>query len=272
MFYLFFPLVCRVLKKKAFLAILFSAFVVVGPFARSRVFNHNPVWREYSYLGGMDAIALGCLTAMLVAHTQVSRRALHTLAAIGSALMVFILCFYNLAEQWRLEYTGLGMTVLAVGACMVITVAAQTQWTAPWVLAPLRWVGQRSYEIYLTHMFMLIAITQVYLAAGKPLKGVPLLFAAVIVVAALFGGLVARFYSEPMNHRLRKYWGDGPSRLAPLSKRTEIVAWTKCVSSANFLNSAFVTAYLSIQKGFISDECHGSFAPLCGRSPPLFHR
>jgi len=61
MFYIFFPLTCRLLRRgKLFIALLL-AFVMLGPFGRT-VFTHgNEVWREYSYLGGMDAISLGCL-------------------------------------------------------------------------------------------------------------------------------------------------------------------------------------------------------------------
>src|SRR4029077_9214244 len=64
MFYLFFPLICLLFRSRRLLVIPLAVFVVLGPFARSRAFNPNPVWREYSYLGGMDAIALGCLTAL----------------------------------------------------------------------------------------------------------------------------------------------------------------------------------------------------------------
>jgi len=66
MFYLFFPLAARFLgRHKLFIALLL-AFVVAGPFARTVLTHGNEVWREYSYLGGMDAIALGCLTALFL--------------------------------------------------------------------------------------------------------------------------------------------------------------------------------------------------------------
>src|ERR1700734_3012520 len=66
MFYLFFPPVCRLLGRGKLLIALFLIFVVLGPFARTTLAHHNEIWREYSYLGGMDAIALGCLTGLLV--------------------------------------------------------------------------------------------------------------------------------------------------------------------------------------------------------------
>src|SRR5271168_2544660 len=75
-FYLFFPIVCRVFgRSKLFFAILFS-LVALGPFARTVFAHGNEIWEEYSYLGGMEGIALGCLTALIVSRTRLSRRAL----------------------------------------------------------------------------------------------------------------------------------------------------------------------------------------------------
>ena len=64
MFYLFFPLICRVLGRGKLLVAALLLFVVLGPFARTVLAQGNELWQEYSYLGGMDAIALGCLTAI----------------------------------------------------------------------------------------------------------------------------------------------------------------------------------------------------------------
>jgi peptidoglycan/LPS O-acetylase OafA/YrhL len=105
------------------------------------------------------------------------------------------------------------MTLLALGTCMVISVSAQTQWRSPSFLAPVLMLGQRSYEVYLTHMFVLFGLFHLFLIAGKPMKAVPVFFIATILLAGLLGELVARFYSEPMNHRLRNRWGEGPKRL-----------------------------------------------------------
>ena len=80
-------------------------------------------------------------------------------------------------------------------------------------MSPLVPLGQRSYEVYLTHMFVVFALFKLFVAAGKPLHGVPILFIGVILIAGLLGELVARFYSEPMNRLLRKHWGEEPNRL-----------------------------------------------------------
>jgi peptidoglycan/LPS O-acetylase OafA/YrhL len=203
MFYLFFPLACLLFKRVRVLIAVLGILVVLGPFGRTILTYGNEVWHEYSYLGAMDAIALGSLTALLATRMRLSRNALWSLGIVGSGLVLFILMFSIKADGWGLEKSGLDMTVLAVGTCMLIAVAAETQWRSPVALAPLRWLGQRSYEIYLSHMFVVLALFGVYMRIGKPLEAVLVVFLAVIVGAGVLGDLVARFYSEPINRMIR---------------------------------------------------------------------
>jgi peptidoglycan/LPS O-acetylase OafA/YrhL len=156
---------------------------------------------------------MGCLTALLSSRRQFPPQARRILGAIGSSLLVFILCFSRTAYRWGLGNVGLEMTVLAIGTCLVIVAASQSGWKAPRLLSPLLDLGQRSYEVYLTHMFVVLAFFGIFVKLGKPMPLVPLLFLVTIIVAALLGDGVARFYSEPLNRRLRQRWGDGPERL-----------------------------------------------------------
>ncbi|MGA3370429.1 MAG: acyltransferase [Terracidiphilus sp.] len=213
MFYLFFPLFCWLLGRGKGLVLFLSIFVMIGPFARTTLANGNAVWKEYSYLGGMDAIALGCLTALIVARRPLSRKLTLTLVGFGLTLLVFCLCLERQVAQIGLERTGLGMSILAVGACMLIAAAAESRWLAPRILRPWLTCGRRSYEVYLTHMFVVFAFCDVFVAAGKPLLLVPVLFIVVIVLSGFLGELVARFYSEPASHWLRVHFGDEPEIL-----------------------------------------------------------
>src|SRR6266702_4428209 len=148
----------------------------------------------------MDAIALGCLTALLVSRVHFSRAILRAACMSGAALLVFILCFSVHAESLGLARYGLDMSILAAGTCLVIVAAAQTQWRSPRLLGPFLNLGRRSYEIYLTHMFVVFAGFHLFVLAGMPMRAVVPLFLCVIAIAALFGELVARYFSEPMNH------------------------------------------------------------------------
>jgi peptidoglycan/LPS O-acetylase OafA/YrhL len=102
--------------------------------------------------------------------------------------------------------TGTRMSIIAIGTCLLIGASEQSQWRSPALLGPLTQLGRRSYETYLTHMFVVFALFDLFLAAGKPAYGIPLLFAAVILIAGAVGALTARFYSEPANRRLRSRW------------------------------------------------------------------
>jgi peptidoglycan/LPS O-acetylase OafA/YrhL len=212
-FYFAFPWVCRIFGRGKLLIALLLAFVVLGPFGRSVLTHGNPVWREYSYLGGMDAIAMGCLTAIALHERRLSRRSLRLLGASGGALLVFCLCFSRTAYDWIPERTGLYMSVVGVGASLVIAAAGQTGWRSPRVLAPLLLAGQRSYEIYLTHMFVVVALAAAFATTGGAMWAVPVFFIGVIVISSLLGVGVAWLYSEPMNRWLRNRWGDGAQRL-----------------------------------------------------------
>ena len=202
MFYLFFPLVARVLRKRWLLAVLLSLFLAAGPFARMKAFNPNEVWREYSYLGGMDGIAFGCLTAMWLAGRRLSRVWAYGLA--GAAIVVFCLGDSLQGYKLGLGRTGLFFSLFAVGVSLVIAAASQSGWKTPRVLAPLLMLGQRSYEIYLTHMFVVLGLFALFVRWGTPLRDVPLLFVAVIVCAGVLGWGVAVLYAEPANRWIRK--------------------------------------------------------------------
>lgn len=204
MFYLFFPVVAKVLRKRGVLVALLVVLMVAGPFARAKAFDANPVWREYSYLGGMDAIAMGCLTAMLLAGRSLAKKWVWVCAGAGAGLLVFCFGFSLTAYKMGLGRSGLLMSVVGVGVCLVIAAAVASGWRAPRVLAPVLAMGRRSYEIYLTHMFVVIGAFAVFVAWGKPMRAVWWVFAGVIVVATLLGWVVSVGYSERVNGWLRR--------------------------------------------------------------------
>jgi peptidoglycan/LPS O-acetylase OafA/YrhL len=204
MFYLFFPLLARLLSRRKLFIVLLCAFVVLGPFGRRALTHGNPIWQEKSYLGGMDAIALGCLTALLVSRIRYRREALRTFNWIGIGSLVLVLVFGSERFLRHLDRAGLEETILAIGTCLIIIVSAQTQWKSPRFLQPLLKLGQNSYEVYLTHMFVVFTLFGLFLHQGKPMRLVPFFFALTILISGLLGSMIAHLYSEPMNRYLRK--------------------------------------------------------------------
>lgn len=216
MFYLFFPVVCRLFGRSKLLLVILFSFVALGPFGRTLFAHGNEIWEEYSYLGGMEGIALGCLTAIIVSRIRFSRRQLWILSTLGCAIVILSLIFSWQAYRGWLGRTGLNMTILAVGTSMFIAATAQTQWRSPGPLRPLLRLGQYSYEIYLTHMFVVFACFDLFFKAGQAMRLVPVLFIVTILASGGLGALVASSYSEPMNRFLRGRAPASRPKLAPV--------------------------------------------------------
>ena len=102
MFYVFFPLVCITfvgnqspLRRVGWLLLFLLAAVllVLGPWARS-VWITTDIGREKSYLGGMNAIAMGCLAALLCDRLSRSARFagrwLYAAEAVGWLLIAWM--------------------------------------------------------------------------------------------------------------------------------------------------------------------------------------
>lgn len=212
MFYLFFPVVCRLARRRWIYAVL-AVFVVLGPFGRTVLTHGNETWQEYSYLGGTDAIAMGCCTALLLHRRAPGPAAVRSCALGGFALLLFCLGFSRTVSQVGLEASGLGMTLVGLGACLLIAASVGSAWHAPRVLSPVLAYGRRSYEVYLTHMFVVFACFNFFIGRGKPTGWVPGLFLIVILLAGLLGEGVGRFFSEPANRWLRRRLGEGTARM-----------------------------------------------------------
>jgi peptidoglycan/LPS O-acetylase OafA/YrhL len=210
MFYLFFPLVCAVLLRwrrgMPVFVFLLVGLVVVGPFARV-VWTANPTWQNDSYLGGMSSISLGCLTALLADRLQRTRRIdsegrlLLLVQVSGLLLMLLIVIWPPWSGLRLLGRSGTDDTVLALGACLVILAMVLRGRRGRAWSKPIRWFGRRSYEIYLTHEFVVVWMTVLYV---KVQRGSPLVWiAAELLLCVPLGACVARWYSEPMNRLLR---------------------------------------------------------------------
>jgi peptidoglycan/LPS O-acetylase OafA/YrhL len=201
-FYLGFPLACLLLRGGRGLVVFLLTFVALGPFART-LFTQNEMWADHSYLSCMDAIALGCLAAMAAKRFPLAPRWLLGLRGAGLSLMVLVTCCRPLCRRFGIFQHGLDVTLLALGTALVLVAIAQGSQAGGRLTAPLRWFGRNSYEIYLTHSFVAVLGAQIFVALGNPFGWGLLWFLGVTALSGAIGAAVAKYFSEPLNRRLR---------------------------------------------------------------------
>lgn len=203
-FYIFFPLLCLWMKRPSLLIAVFLGFISIGPFARTML-TQNEYWADNGYLSCMDGIAFGCLAAMISNKLTVARTA--WMQIVGTALCLLVVYFRHVTGSLGLYKTGLNVTVLELGTALLVIAAHQRliagKARTHWWSSPIRWFGRNSYEIYLSHMLIVLPFTLLYTEMSKPIETAVLWFIAIIAICSALGYTVMRYYSEPLNRMLR---------------------------------------------------------------------
>ncbi|HKO46382.1 MAG TPA: acyltransferase [Polyangiaceae bacterium] len=206
LFYLGFPLLARWAKPPLLLSAVLLGFVILGPFARVS-FSQNPIWMDHSYLSCMGEIAIGCLTALLVWRYPLSSTAASASFIVGAGLVCLVLYFRRAIRALGLYDLGLDVSVLALGSAALLAAFVSaphwSRWAESRAFAPLRALGESSYEVYLSHLFLVIPLTLLFKRLRCSLEFIPLFYAVCIVATALLGILLSRLYSKPFSARLR---------------------------------------------------------------------
>jgi len=204
-FYLGFPLVCLGLRRTRILVPALLLLALSLPMSRAAL-GGNEIWQEKAYLPGMAGIAMGVLAA-LAAERLRPRGAwqVRLLGALGAAGLVAVLCFeYRL---WPLLGNGCILLLTLSAACLVLALhwrAGEGAFPALPGTAWLQSFGRLSYEIYLTHMFVVWPVIHVFRAWGAELRWGFLWYLPAVAASWLLGWLVARYISLPAERRLRR--------------------------------------------------------------------
>ncbi|MDP9170788.1 MAG: acyltransferase [Acidobacteriota bacterium] len=202
-FYLFYPLLCRYIRKTWLLLIVAAALLLIGPFFRT-ILAPDEIASDYGYFANLDGIALGCVAAVMTRSLRLSTRTLLTARTTGWAFIAIVIVFRQIPYQLGLSKTGLDVTLLELGTALLLLAVGQMPPRSRAIGAPVRWFGRNSYEVYLTHMFVVTLGTQFYSAMHAPIDTAPFWFVGILSLAGLLGSLVSRWYSEPLNRALRK--------------------------------------------------------------------
>ncbi|WUR13574.1 acyltransferase [[Empedobacter] haloabium] len=158
LFYLALPLVALLLRRTWLLVLLGVALIVAGPLYRA-AHADNELYYLYGYLACFDAIALGCLAALLAhrLHRPLPHaRLLRWLA--GAALISLYLRGIHGHEVFGFTWIALAAAVLLVTRRR----ASGASMATARMLAPLRWLGRHSYELYLFHVVVLALLRNLF--------------------------------------------------------------------------------------------------------------
>lgn len=205
-FYLFFPLLCISVRNKfIFLSILIT-FIILGPFART-VFTNNEIWSDHSYLSCMDGIAIGCLAAIFSNKLILSRTQTKLFLFIGVLLFLLVFVFRKQVYQLGLTEIGLNVTLLEVGTAFILLafqkLSSKNVRYRFISTKPIAWLGKYSYEIYLTHMFIVLPASKMFYYWHHSAFTIEIYYIAIILTSVLTGYLIAKYYSEPLNKNMR---------------------------------------------------------------------
>ncbi|MEP6897311.1 MAG: acyltransferase family protein, partial [Rhodanobacter sp.] len=168
--------------------------------------SSNEIWQEKAYLPGMSAIAIGVLGALLASHWRLpSRRTSILLGWLGAIGLVA--ATIDGAVMWHLLRDGYLMLLAVSALCLLLACELRQHygaWKAWHGLGWLRSWGRLSYEIYLSHMFVVFAVVRLFrMAGGDPRWGF-LWYLLALPLCWLLGAVVERWLSTPCERWLRR--------------------------------------------------------------------
>jgi peptidoglycan/LPS O-acetylase OafA/YrhL len=197
-FYLLYPVVLVIARRRWQLILLALVAIAIGP-AYRWLHSDDELFFMYGNLACLDMLVFGCVAAVaarLVAWTPPVRRVLAALAVMAMAWVYM---------QGIDGNEAFGATLLGIAAAIFLVAVSRLPpgRVASHAGGPLAWLGSHSYELYLFHIVVLGVMGQwVPRAAMTPEYKLPML-ALFFVLSAAFAWVIARYFGDPINRRLR---------------------------------------------------------------------
>jgi peptidoglycan/LPS O-acetylase OafA/YrhL len=131
--------------------------------------------------------------------------------ALGVAAVLLVIVFRQTTRVLGLADAGMNITVLEIGMALVLLAMGSGVGNGAFARGTslLQAIGRCSYEIYLTHMFVVFGVFGVLRAGfGKEAPQIVYLagYGVMLVFSVLLGHAVSRWFSEPANRNLRAWF------------------------------------------------------------------
>lgn len=210
-FYLVFPILCLFLKREWQFVIALVLFLILSPWARTQLYLGNEL-ADKNHLAFLDAIALGCMTTILIKKITLSKWLNWTFLILGWSMVVLIFVFRGFVYKAGIVDLGLNITILSLGISLILFWMHENHRSGNekdykafrW----LRHMGVYSYEIYLTHMFVVIFGVQVFKDLSLDVNWLIPYSLLLIVISYFLGKTIFHKFSEPVNMWLRNKWSE----------------------------------------------------------------
>lgn len=239
-FYLVWPLLLiagvRLIHRRRLLVPLVLAAAVASATAMALLYQPGADPSRVYY--GTDTRAfellIGAALAMLWPSRRVaaalSRRGVRTLDAVGACGAVGIALMVAFTNQYQATLYQGGLVVVSIAAAAVVAslVHPATLMSKAFGARPLRWIGVRSYGIYLWHYPIIVLTTPLVDTAGPHLVRSALQVGATLAIAALSW----RFIEAPIRRGALSVWW----------RRVRAVRWPVAGAAAGLGEAAAVGA------------------------------
>jgi peptidoglycan/LPS O-acetylase OafA/YrhL len=203
-FYIGFPLICLLTRRRMVLLPLLALLALSMPWTHAAL-RGNAIWQEKAYLPGMSAIAIGVLGALLASRSRpLAPRTIRWLGWLGA--IGLLATTIDGARMWELLRDGY-MLLLSLSALCLLLACEQRQRSGEWrTWRGLDWLrswGRLSYEIYLTHMFVVTTVVWLFRLGGSNFRLSLLWYLLALPLCWLLGRSVERWLSAPCDRWLR---------------------------------------------------------------------
>lgn len=218
-FYFAFPLTCLLFKRINWLFIFWAGLIILAPIYRA-FYTNNEIVAMCGYFSCFDAIAIGCCTAVIMNSAKFNfflehfqdwsvQKKILVINSIKYGSILILVTTYFAGIDGNMIF---GFSLIAISTAILLVIGVSQgienkQHSNGLLSRIVCWFGRNSYELYLFHILVLAVMRSIYKSDILGDYGKLVWMAVFFFASVLFAGAIAKFYSQPMNKKLRQLLG-----------------------------------------------------------------